>query len=320
MVARSQNRLLLSIGSVVLSSCLVVLARSVWAQGPTPETGNTIFPGGGLISYGADFISRRSPTGLGSITPAVRPTFEVGQPIVFAWGIRRDVELEAVTSIETDHLDLPSSTPPIRTGGNGLGDSLVLLKYRFLRLDSERGTTQASITVGPKLPTGRTDLRDASGALLPAGLQPGSGSTDLFLNFSGTYTGLFNVEKLVADTTVTSWLRTEGIERTRLGDELDWHLYFPYRPYQSHRVGPEWWIGPSLTWQHMGRDQIASLPQADSGGDALNLGATTYLSPRPGLELWFGVEFTVAQQLNGIQDRLRRHISVGISKQFQLRH
>ena len=277
-------------------------------------------PGGGLLSYGADFISRRSPAGVNSIPPTIRPTFEVGQPIAFAWGIRRDVELVAITSIATDHLDLPSSAPAIRTGGSGLGDSLVLLKYRFLRLDSERGTTQASITIGPKLPTGRTDLRDASGSLLPGTLQPGSGSTDLFVNFSGTYTGLFRVEKLVADTTISYWLRTEGIERTRLGNELDWRLYVPYRPYQSHRVGPEWWIGPSLSWQHFGYDRIAGVRQANSGGDFLNLGGTTYFSPHAGLELWFGVEFAVAQQMNGIQDRMRRRISVGISKQFQLRH
>jgi len=41
-------------------------------------------------------------------------------------------------------------------GGTGLGDVMVLVKYRFYRRDSPRGTTQTSITVGPKIPTGRT--------------------------------------------------------------------------------------------------------------------------------------------------------------------
>lgn len=319
MVVRPVNPFSLSAGRALLSACLALMAPRAWAQGPTPETANTIFPGGGLVSYGADFISRRSPAGVISIPPTIRPTFEVGQPVVFDWGIRRDIELMAATSVRTDRLDLPAPASPINAGGSGLGDSLVLLKYRFLRLDSERGTTQASITIGPRLPTGRTDLRDPSGALLPASVQPGSGSTDLFLNLSGTYTGLFHVKRLVADATVSYWRTTEGIERTRLGDSIDSRFYLPYRPYQSHSVGPEWWIGPSLTWQHMERDRIAGVRQADSGGDVLNLGGTTYFSPRPGLELWFGAEFAVAQQMNGIQDRLRRHISVGFSKQFQFR-
>ena len=70
---------------------------------------------------------------------------------------------------------------------------MVLVKYRFYRRDSERGTTQASVTFGPKIPTGRTDLTDVIGKRLPASLQPGSGSTDLFLAANWTYTGLFNL-------------------------------------------------------------------------------------------------------------------------------
>ena len=126
-----------------------------WAQGPTPETGNTIFPGGGLFSYGADFISRKAPPlpGGSSITPTVRPTSEITQPLIFIWGIRRDLELLAITSISSNHLNLPGPSTPLPAGGLGMGDSLMLLKYRFLRLDSQRGTTQASITIGPKIPT-----------------------------------------------------------------------------------------------------------------------------------------------------------------------
>ena len=87
---------------------------------------------------------------------------------------------------------------------------MVLVKYRFYRRDSPRGTTQASVTVGPKIPTGRTDLTGTNGRLLPAGLQPGSGSTDLFVGANWTYTGLFNVKRLVADEDFHSLIRTHG--------------------------------------------------------------------------------------------------------------
>src|SRR2546429_5583957 len=85
--------------------------------------------------------------------------------------------------------------------------------YRFSRRDSERGTTQASVTFGPKIPTGSTNLRGANGLLLPAGLEPGSGSTDLFLAANWTYTGLFNIRRLVADEDFHAALRTQGTEK-----------------------------------------------------------------------------------------------------------
>jgi hypothetical protein len=177
-----------------------------------------------------------------------------------------------------------------------------------------------SATLGPKLPTGRTDLRDASGLLLPVTLQPGSGSTDLFTEVSGTYTGLFDIEKLVLDGTVDYMRRGEGSQRTRLGDTLHTRLFIPYRPYQSHSVGREWWIGPELDWENERHQSINRLRQPDSGGNVLSVGAATYFSPHPGLELWFGIDFAVAQQWNGIQATVKRHISVGISKQFEFHH
>jgi len=69
-----------------------------------------------------------------------------------------------------------------------------LIKYRFYRKDSPRGTTQAFVTFGPKTSTGATHLTDGNGSLLPVSLQLGSGSTDLQANW--TYTGMFNDRSL----------------------------------------------------------------------------------------------------------------------------
>jgi hypothetical protein len=293
----------------------------VWAQGPSPETGNTIFPGGASLSYSADFVSRKAfaPAATGSIPATIRPTFAVSQPLIFDWGLRRDLELTTMLPIVTNHLDLMVPGPQSRRGSTGLGDALVLLKYRFLRLDSERGTTQASLMFGPKLPTGRTDARDSAGVLLPVGLQPGSGATDFFFSLSGTYTGLFHIKKLVADESASYVLRRQGTQQTRLGDSLNSRFWLSYRPYQAHSVGKEWWIGPSLTWQNIAADQIAGHRQLNSGGNMLALGVTTYFSPYPGAYLWLGLEFPVAQATNGVQAEVRRRITVGISKQFRLR-
>ena len=299
---------------------LMISATTAFSQGPAPETGNTIFPGGGVVAYGADFFSRKPPASAASagIPPSLLPTLGVPETVMFGWGFYRDFELEAATSIVSNRLDLPDEVAPIHAGGTGVGDSLVALKYRFLRLDSARGTTQASVVIGPKLPTGTTGLRDASGALLPVTLQPGSGSTDLFAAVYGTYTGLLNVEKLVGDLSVEYLRRTTGAESTRLGNSFHARLYLPYRPYEAHGLGGEWWIGPELDWHHDSPERISGLRQPNSGAEVLSVGAATYYSPRPGLELWFGVDFAAAQQWSGVQDTVRRHFTVGISKQFRI--
>ncbi len=314
--------------------CLRLLLRSmalcaltvpyVHAQGPTPETGATLFPGGAYVSYNSIFTTRRVAGSASSPSPTARPTFEHEAPFVFAWGIRRDFQLTAVVPIVTTRFDVPTSgssgSRPAPLGGTGLGDTLMFLKYRFLRRDSERGTTQASVSLGSKLPTGRTNLRDSAGVLLPAGLQPGSGSTDLFLNVSWTYTGLFHIERLVADESITYLWRSQGTQGMQLGSSLESRFWLSYRPYQSPSVGKEWWVGPAITWQHAGDDRQAGIRQADSGGDALLLGITTYLSPRAGMTLWFGIGFPVVQTTSAARMQMKRRYSFGITQQFRLRH
>ena len=140
-------------------------------QGSAPETAPPLFPGGGLISYNSIFTTRGlMPESAGSIPPTARPTFSHEGDFNFTWGFYRNFDLTILVPIVTNHFD---STNEPTVGGTGFGDAMVLVKYRFYRRDSQRGTTQASVTFGPKIPTGRTDLTDGNGGLLPASLQPG---------------------------------------------------------------------------------------------------------------------------------------------------
>ena len=136
----------------------------------------------------------------------------------FTWGFYHDFDFTMVVPIVTNQF-ASRVFPAVR--GTGLGDAMALVKYSFYRRDSARGTTQASFTIGPQLPTGRTSLVDSNGDLLPASLQPGSGSTDLFLAANWTYTGLFNLRRLVADEDFHALLRSQGTQRTRLGSDLE---------------------------------------------------------------------------------------------------
>ena len=176
----------------------------------------------------------------------------------------------------------------------------------------------ASITLGPKLPTGATHLKDESGFVLPAALQPGSGSTDFFIAANWTYTGLFNVRRLVADEDFHALLRSEGTQQTRQGSDVESRFWLSYRPYEAKDVTREWFIGPVLTWLHSEDDRIAGVSQRGSGGDVLLAGITTYVGVRPGMHLWLGMDWGLAHSSGASFMPIRRHISIGITQQFRM--
>ena len=297
---------------------LVVLfcVSTAEGQGPAPETAPPLFPGGGLISYNSIFTTRGFTSGITGFSPATaRPTFSHEADLNFTWGFYRDFDLTILVPIVTIHFDM-AGTPAV--GGTGLGDAMVLAKYRFYRRDSPRGTTQASITFGPKIPTGRTNLTGEDGTRLPSSLQPGSGSTDLFLGANWTYTGLFNLKRLVADEDFHALLRSQGAQATRLGDDFESRFWLSYRPYESKNVAREWFIGPELTWAHSQDDWIGGSTHSGSGGDVLLAGITSYAGVRSGMHVWFGMDWDAVHSTGASFMPLRRHISFGLTQQFRL--
>jgi hypothetical protein len=295
---------------------LACCANSAQAQGTAPETAPPLFPGGALISYNSIFTTRGLMSeSAGNISATARPTFSHEGDFNFTWGFYRNFDLTILVPVVTNHFE---STNGPTVGGTGLGDAMLLVKYRFYRRDSQRGTTQASVTIGPKLPTGLTDLTNGNGSRLPTGLQPGSGSTDLFLAANWTYTGLFNLKRLVADEDFHSLLRTQGAQATRLGSNIESRFWLSYRPYESKNVAREWFIGPALSWLHSQDDRIAGANQSGSGGDVLLAGVTTYVGVRPGMHVWFGMDWDVAHSTGAMFMPVRRHISFGITQQFRM--
>jgi len=285
-------------------------------QGAAPETAPTLFPGGGLIAYNSNFTTRGPmPGSLGNIPATARPTFSYEGDINFTWGFHRNFDLTVLVPLVTSQF-VSASAPAV--GGTGLGDAMVLVKYRFYRKDSPRGTTQASVTFGPKIPTGRTHLSYGNGSLLPASLQPGSGSIDFFIAVNWTYTGLFNIRRLVADEDFHPLLRSQGTQATRLGSDLESRFWLSYRPYESKDGSREWFIGPALTWLHSQDDRIARVTQSGSGGEALLAGVTTYVGVRSGTHLWVGMDWDAAHSTSALFVPVRRHVTFGITQQFRL--
>jgi hypothetical protein len=161
-------------------------------------------------------------------------------------------------------------------------------------------------------------LADLSGNVLPASLQSGSGSTDFFVAANWTYTGLFNIRRLVADEDFHALLRSQGTQSTRLGSDLESRFWLSYRPYESKDGAREWFIGPVLTWLHSQDDRIARVNQNGSGGDVLQAGIATYVGVRPGMHLWLGADWDVAHSTGAMFMPVRSHVSFGITQQFRL--
>ena len=292
-------------------------AATVIAQGPAPETAPPLFPGGGLLSYSSAFTTHGAFPGLtpGVIVATSRPTLSHEADFNFTWGFHPDFDLTALIPIVTNGFDLLGRP---RISGTGLGDAMLLVKYRFFRRDSSRGTNQASFTLGPKFPTGRTDLKSADGSLLPTGLQPGSGSTDVFVGANWTYTGLFNVRRLVADEDLHAVVRTEGTQATLLGSDLESRFWLSYRPYEAKDGAREWFIGPVLTWLHSGSDYFGEVKSPGSGGTVVLAGLTSYIGVHPGMHVWLGVDWDVTHSSGEMFMPVRRHFSFGITQQFRI--
>src|SRR5262245_2271270 len=115
----------------------LLIASAAAAQGPMPEEGATLFPNGALVSDSSTFPNRRFLREATALAPqSVHPTFEHEIPLTFSWSFRRDLQFTAMAPIVHRSADLPTG----KLSATGLGDALITMKYRFLRLDSERGT------------------------------------------------------------------------------------------------------------------------------------------------------------------------------------
>jgi len=135
---------------VLLSLAALLCVPAVNGQGATPESAPPLFPGGELVSYSSNFTTRGLvPSGSANIPATAQPTFAHEGDFNFTWGFRPNFDLTIFLQVVTNHLEMGTLT----AGGTGLGDAMALIKYRFYRRDSQRGTTQASFTIGPKIPT-----------------------------------------------------------------------------------------------------------------------------------------------------------------------
>jgi hypothetical protein len=303
---------------LVLGVATAVGAARSRAQEPAVESGRVVSPGTFGISYSSNFITKDAPEFTVPVV-SLRPTFEHEARFLIEWGFRKNFAVSFLLPIETLSFHY-REVPDITNGGTGLGDAMLVGKYQFLHKEYDGGSASASFTFGPKLSTGRTELHGGVGQLLPPGLQPGSGSTDVYFGANGTYTGLFQKERLALDGSISYTKRSEGTQQFRFGDTFQGRLWLSYHPEAHATLVKSWWIGPSLRWTHSAHDAQFGNDLSGTAGGGLYVGGAMYLRPYDGIMLWLGGDLPLTQTDNGIYFRTDHLITFGITKEFQIKH
>ena len=141
---------------------------------------------------------------------------------------------------------------------------------------------------------------------------------DAFLAANWTYTGLFNIRRLVADEDFHSLLRTQGTQSTHLGSDVESRFWISYRPYEAKDGSREWFIGPVLTWLYSQNESYSGITQPGTGGNVLLAGVTTYVGLRSGMHVWLGADWGIVHSTGMQFMPVHSRISFGITQQFRM--
>ncbi|MCK4842197.1 MAG: transporter [Methylococcales bacterium] len=164
----------------------------------------------------------------------------------------------------------------------GIGDTTFYSQYRFFK----NGGTNASVLLGIKTPTGKTN-RGSPHGILDAEFQPGTGSWDGIL-------GLAFTQELAAfsiDASTVYTVASEGTQDTDLGDIFSYNFALSYRLFGQQGLSyeaPKYAFDAILEYNGEWRDkeEVGSIKDNNSGG---NIG---YISP--GLRFSAGKNVSIA--------------------------
>lgn len=184
------------------------------------------------------------------------------------------------------------------TSATGIGDALIFGLYRMVKKDRY----QLSLEWALKIPLGSDHKRTKQGFILPADMQPGTGSWDQLLGIKGKFDRF----------PLSGWSSQAGILFRRNGINPDFRGSQVYRFGHSVNFywtfGRKWLIGkelidmsfgPAMRW--MSRDQVDAGKIPNTGGfwfdGSLGL---SWIINRNNVATW-GFSLPLARQLNGIQ-------------------
>jgi hypothetical protein len=190
------------------------------------------------------------------------------------------------------------------------GDARVVARRRLATYEDSQTHTLGTLGVnfGLKLPTGRTDVRNADGELAERTLQPGTGTTDLVA-------GLYYSQTLPHSD--LSWF-VSGLAQQALNSHQDFRpgtrLFADagLRYAATEKVG----LLVQLNAQARARDSGAQAEPEDSGGRSLFFSPGLSYAATPSIQVYGFVQLPVYQYVNGVQLTAARAYALGVSARF----
>ena len=280
-----------------VSKTWAILAISVlgWpgAAVAAPETFNTALP----VAKG-EFVFREQvvldqsgddPSGAGRDRAAWSAVSVLG------YGVNNDLALFGVVPYVDKRLELTEAGARRARSARGLGDVSLFGRYTVFKRNFRGGTFRTAPFAGVELPTGDDDERDSFG-LLPASVQPGSGSWDPFGGIVLTYQTL----DYQIDAQASYRINTEA-NNFEFGDVARLDAAFQYRLWPREFKGGV----PGFLYSIVEANVIQQDNNRNGGlADANSNGTRLFLVP--GLQYvtkrWIveaAVQVPVVQELNG---------------------
>ncbi len=200
------------------------------------------------------------------------------------------------------------SSDPV-SSENGFGDAILLLQYKILSL------RKASIflTLGPKIPVGKSDLRDANDILLPADLQPGTGSWDVIIGIGYIKSEFIRPSMnltLTAVGKINSYSdRFNGTQQYKYGN--DYQFLFGIT---DSFIAKKLILNPGILMRlwYTSFDKVDGNNFPNTGGSWIYFVPSLNIAFNPKFSAFISFEIPIYQHLNGTQLSTSIRISGGI--------
>ncbi|MEO0897515.1 MAG: hypothetical protein AAFY71_14000 [Bacteroidota bacterium] len=184
------------------------------------------------------------------------------------------------------------------TQTQGIGDWVILLRYTLINNEK----LGLSLGAGPKLPTGKNDIRDDNNLWLSADLQPGSGAWDAMLWSSFSFYDIFKKNlgfSLTSTGRITGTAdRLEGTQTYKFGDEFQ-----VYGGLSDRYLIGKMLIDPQLLfrYRYVSEDIVNGLPLPNTGGSFFHVVPAAIFSINSKTSLRIAAEFPLYRQVIGTQ-------------------
>lgn len=258
-----------------------------------PQTFNTALP----VAKGEFIFREQAVTDQSGDDPsrAGRDRTALAAISVFGFGVNSDLALFGVVPYVDKRLELTENGGRRARSARGFGDVSLFGRYTVFKRNFRGGSFRIAPFAGAEFPTGNDEVRDSFG-LLPASVQPGSGSWDIFSGIVLTYQTLdFQI-----DAQASYKVNTEAND-FEFGDIARLDVSFQYRLWPRALKGGV----PGFVYGILEANLIAQEKNRRGGvDDADSNGTRLFLVP--GLQYvakrWIAeaaVQIPVLQNLNG---------------------